>query len=104
MGLNGKAFIWNNLVHVGKYTNTLTQNGKYFNIVEHLLDSLRGVSQIVALDNAFIIISLLQKGKTDRNTVIIATQAGNSKHLSEKHVSFQYIIIFTKVTNMKSTW
>ena len=92
------------MVHVGKYTNTLTQNGKYFDIVEHLLDGLTGVSQIVALDNAFIIISLLQKGKTDRNTVIIATQAGNSKHLSEKHVSFQYIIIFTKVTNMKSTW
>ena len=62
MGLNGKVFIWNHLVHVGKYTNTLTQNGKYFDIVEHLLDGLTGVSQIVALDNAFIIISLLQTG------------------------------------------
>ena len=62
------------------------------------------MGQLVALDNAFLTISLLGTAKTDWNTVIVATQAGNTKHLPEKHVSFQCIIIFTKVINMKSTW
>ena len=103
MGSNGKVFIWNHLVHVGKYIYTSTQNGKYFNIVEQRLDGLTGVGRLVALDNVFPTISLLRTAKTDWNTVIVATQAGNTKHLPEKHVSFQYIIIFTKVISIKST-
>ena len=91
MGSNSKVFAWNHLVHVGKYTYTSTQNGKYFNIVEQLLDGLTGVGRLVALG-------------TDWNTVIDATQARKTKHLPEKHVSFQNIIIFTKVINIKSTW
>ena len=58
----------------------------------------------MALDNAFLTISLLRTAKTDWNTVIAATQAGNTKHLPEKDVSFQYIITFTKVINVKSAW
>ena len=104
MGSNDKVFIWNHLVHVGKYAYTSTQNGKYFNIVEQLLDGMTGVCWLVVLDNAFLTISLLRTAKTDWNTVIAATQAGNMKHLPEKHVSFQYIIIFTQVINIKSTW
>ena len=104
MESNGKVFIWNHLVHVGKYTYTSTQNGNYFNIVVQVLDGRIGVGPIVALDNAFATISLLQTVKADWNTVIVATQTGNAKHLREKHVSFQYIIIFTKVINIKSTW
>ena len=54
------------------------------------------------LEVFFFNCKLLQTAKTDSNTVIVATQAGNTKHLPEKHVSFQYIIIFTKVIKMKS--
>ena len=102
MGSNGKVFIWNPLVHVGKYIYTSIQNGKYFNIVEQILDGLTGVGRLVVLDNAFPTISLLRTAKIDWNTVIVATQAGNTKHLPEKHVSFQYIIFFTKAINIKS--
>ena len=65
MGSNGKVFIWNHLVHVGKYTYTLTQNGKYFSKVEQLLDGLTGVGRLVALGNAFLTILFLQTAKTD---------------------------------------
>ena len=92
MGSNGKVFIRNHLLHVGKYTYISKQSGKYFNIVEQLLHGLTWVGRLVALDNAFLTISLLQTAKTDWNTVIAAPQAGNTKHLPEKHVSFQYII------------
>ena len=54
-----EVFIWNHLVHVGKYTYTSTQRGKYFNIVEQLLDGLTGVGQPVAPNNPFPTISLL---------------------------------------------
>ena len=74
MGSNGKVFIWNHLVRVGKYPYTSTQNGKYFNIVEQLLDGLTGVGRLVALDNAFPTISLLRTAKTDWNRVIVATK------------------------------
>ena len=104
MGSNGKVFIWNHLVYVGKYTYTSTQNGKYFNIVELLLDGLTGVGPLVALGNAFPTILFWRTAKTDWNTVNVATQAGNTKYLPEKHGSFQYIIIFTKVINIKTIW
>ena len=104
MGSNGKVFIWSNLLYVENYTYTLTQRGKYFNIFEQLFDGLTGAGRPVLLDNPFLTILLLQTAKTDWNTVILATKAGNMKHLPEKHVSFQHIINFTKLINIKSTW
>ena len=96
MRSNGKVFIWNHLVHVAKHAYTSAQNGKYFNIVEQLLDGLTRVGRLGALDNAFPIISLLRTAKTDWKTVIVVTQAENTKHLPGKHVSFQYMIILLK--------
>ena len=86
-------------MHVGKYTYTSNENGKYFNVVEQLLDGLTGVGRLVALDNAFPIVSLLQTAKTDWNTTIIATQAGNTKHLPERHVRLSHNIIYIDQIN-----
>ena len=94
-GNRGGTFIWNHLVHVGRYTYTSTENGKYFNVVEQLVEGLTGAGRLLALDNAFPTIKLLQVAKTDWNTAIVATQAGNTKHLAENHVNILIILLFS---------
>lgn len=49
-------------------------------MVEQLLEGLTGAGCLLALDNAFLAISLLQTVWEDWNTGVTATQPGNSKH------------------------
>ena len=69
MGSNSKVFAWNHLVHVGKYTYTSTQNGKYFNIVEQLLDGLTGVGRLVALGTDWNTVQLLLQRKLEKRSI-----------------------------------
>lgn len=93
-GSRGNVFIWNHLVHVGRYTYTSTEQGKYFNVVEQLLEGLTYAGRLLVLDNAFSAISLLQITRNDWNTAIIATQSSNTKHLPYGHVSVHIFCLF----------
>ena len=93
-GSRGNVFIWNHLVHVGRYTYTSTEQGKYFNVVEQLLEGLTCAGRLLVLDNAFSAISLLQITRNDWNIAIIATQSSNTKHLPYGHVSVHIFCLF----------
>ena len=47
VGSKGKVFIWNHLVHVGRDTYTSTEFGKYFNVVERILEGLTGAGSLL---------------------------------------------------------
>ena len=57
-GSRGNIFIWNHLVQVSRHTST--EHGKYFNVVEQFLEGLTSAGHILALDNVFSRISILQ--------------------------------------------
>ena len=93
-GSIGNVFIWNLLVHVGRYTYTSSEHGKYFNVVEQLLEGLTSVGRLLVLDNAFPTLSLWQIERDDWNTATIATQSSNTKHLSYGLVSAHKFFVF----------
>ena len=93
-GSRGNVFIWNHLVRVGSYTYTSAEQGKYFNVVEQLLEGLTCAGRLLVLDNAFSAISLLEITRNYWNTAIIANQSSNTKHLPYGHVSVHIFCVF----------
>ena len=85
VGGKGGNFVSNHLVKVGKATYTDVSKGKTHNMVKLLLTDVIREGKLVVMNSGFPTLYLLRDEKDDRNTSIIATQAGNTAHLPAQH-------------------
>ena len=84
-GENKGSFVLNDLVKCGKHTNTNTDKGKNYNVVNQVLDCMNILAsgRLVVLDSEYVTKILFEDAKAVWNLRMIGTLRPNTVHLQE---------------------
>eukprot|EP00794_Sanderia_malayensis_P001952 gene1952-biopygen1771 len=86
-GKHGCYFVLSHVTKVGKKSYVHPENGKNYDIVDQLLQGVKGSGRLVVMDSGFPTIKLLTEARELWQIQIIATQRGNTAHLPKSNKS-----------------